>query len=141
MVMLFFVMLFLILTLITIIANKMMPYAFSEKVCSQISRPLLVFDVICIFGMALGYSIFRDNEIIGMLLQVISIFFMTQVIFSFFMIIFVIIIVLKIQTIIILIFGEILPKSSAKVDPEKTALKFSGAVYFLLKYAVVLYYP
>ena len=64
-----------------------MPYAFSEKVCSQISRPLLVFDVICIFGMALGYSIFRDNEIIGMLLQVISIFFMTQVIFSFFMII------------------------------------------------------
>ena len=87
MVMLFFVMLFLILTLITIITNKMMPYAFSEKVCSQISRPLLVFDVICIFGMALGYSIFRDNEIIGMLLQVISIFFMTQVIFSFFMII------------------------------------------------------
>ena len=46
-----------------------------------------------------------------------------------------------ILTIIILIFGEILPKSSAKVDPEKTALKFSGAVYFLLKYAVVLYYP
>ena len=87
MLMYFFVMLFLILTLIVIITNKMMPYAFNEKVCSQISRPLLVFDVICIFGMALGYSIFRDNEIIGMLLQFISIFFMTQVIFSFFMII------------------------------------------------------
>lgn len=46
-----------------------------------------------------------------------------------------------ILTIIILIFGEIMPKSLAKTDPEKTALKFSGVVYFLLKYAVVLYYP
>ncbi len=46
-----------------------------------------------------------------------------------------------ILTIVILIFGEIMPKSLAKTDPEKTALKFSGVVYFLLKYAVVLYYP
>lgn len=46
-----------------------------------------------------------------------------------------------ILTIVILIFGEIMPKSLAKTDPEKAALKFSGVVYFLLKYAVVLYYP
>lgn len=44
-------------------------------------------------------------------------------------------------TIIILIFGEILPKAVAKADPEKMALNFSGVVAFLLKYTVFLYYP
>lgn len=43
-------------------------------------------------------------------------------------------------TIIILIFGEILPKARAKKNPEKTALKFSGIIYFILKY-VPIYYP
>ncbi len=46
-----------------------------------------------------------------------------------------------ILTIIILIFGEILPKAIAKSNPEKTSLRFSGIVYFLLKFAVFLYYP
>ena len=43
-------------------------------------------------------------------------------------------------TVIILIFGEIFPKAKAKANPEKYALKFSGGVYFLLKYSVI-YYP
>lgn len=43
-------------------------------------------------------------------------------------------------TIVILIFGEILPKATAKKNPEKFALKFSGAIYFLLKYSMI-YYP
>lgn len=38
-----------------------------------------------------------------------------------------------IMTIIILIFGEILPKSIAKANPEKYALKFSGILFFLMK--------
>jgi CBS domain containing-hemolysin-like protein len=38
-----------------------------------------------------------------------------------------------IMTIVILIFGEILPKSYAKHNPEKFVLKFSGAVYLFLK--------
>lgn len=38
-----------------------------------------------------------------------------------------------IMTIIILIFGEILPKSIAKNNPEKYALKISGFLYFLMK--------
>lgn len=43
-------------------------------------------------------------------------------------------------TVVILIFGEILPKATAKKNPEKYALKFSGTIYFLLKYALI-YYP
>lgn len=43
-------------------------------------------------------------------------------------------------TIVILIFGEILPKARAKRNPEKTALKYSAGVYFMLKY-LVIYYP
>lgn len=43
-------------------------------------------------------------------------------------------------TIVILIFGEILPKSVAKKNPEKYALKFSGMVYFLLRFCPI-YYP
>lgn len=43
-------------------------------------------------------------------------------------------------TVIILIFGEILPKARAKRNPEKTALKNSAGVYFMLKY-LVIYYP
>jgi len=38
-----------------------------------------------------------------------------------------------VMTIIILIFGEILPKSIAKANPEKYALKFSGILFFLMK--------
>ena len=38
-----------------------------------------------------------------------------------------------VMTIIILIFGEILPKSMAKTNPEKYAMKFSGILYFLMK--------
>lgn len=36
-------------------------------------------------------------------------------------------------TVIVLIFGEILPKTLAKTDPEKIALRISGIVYFLIK--------
>lgn len=43
-------------------------------------------------------------------------------------------------TIVILIFGEILPKARAKRNPEKSALQSSALVYFLLKY-MVIYYP
>ena len=38
-----------------------------------------------------------------------------------------------IMTIIILIFGEILPKSLAKANPEKMALRYSGVLYFIMK--------
>ncbi|MFA5742253.1 MAG: DUF21 domain-containing protein, partial [Candidatus Izemoplasmatales bacterium] len=38
-----------------------------------------------------------------------------------------------IMTIIILTFGEIFPKSIAKNNPEKVALKISGFLYFLIK--------
>ena len=38
-----------------------------------------------------------------------------------------------IMTIIILIFGEILPKSLAKANPDKFALKYSAIMYFLIK--------
>ena len=43
-------------------------------------------------------------------------------------------------TIVILIFGEILPKARAKANPEKYALRHAGAIYFLLKYTFI-YYP
>ena len=38
-----------------------------------------------------------------------------------------------VMTIIILIFGEILPKTMTKVEPQKFALKTSGIMYFLMK--------
>lgn len=38
-----------------------------------------------------------------------------------------------IMTIIVLIFGEILPKSFAKINPEKFTLKISGTMFFLMK--------
>ena len=38
-----------------------------------------------------------------------------------------------IMTIIILIFGEILPKTIIKVDPQKFALRFSGVMYVIIK--------
>lgn len=40
-------------------------------------------------------------------------------------------------TIVILIFGEILPKAKAKRNPEQTAMKYSGILYFLLKYSFI----
>ena len=38
-----------------------------------------------------------------------------------------------IMTVIILTFGEILPKSISKANPDKVALRFSGFLYFLMK--------
>lgn len=38
-----------------------------------------------------------------------------------------------IMTIIILTFGEILPKSISKANPDKFAMRFSGFLYFLMK--------
>ena len=38
-----------------------------------------------------------------------------------------------IMTIIVLIFGEILPKAFGKMDGEKLALRFSGILFFLMK--------
>lgn len=46
-----------------------------------------------------------------------------------------------IMTIVILIFGEILPKSYAKHNPEKFVLKFSGAVYVFLKFIYIISLP
>ena len=37
------------------------------------------------------------------------------------------------MTIIVLIFGEITPKSLAKENPEKIALRFSGILFFIHK--------
>lgn len=36
-------------------------------------------------------------------------------------------------TIVVLVFGEILPKTLAKINPEKIALRISGIVYLLIK--------
>lgn len=38
-----------------------------------------------------------------------------------------------IMTIIVLIFGEILPKAAGKINGEKFALRFSGVLFFLMK--------
>lgn len=46
-----------------------------------------------------------------------------------------------VMTIIILIFGEILPKAYAKHNPEKLALKFSGILYVFMKIIYVLAIP
>ncbi|MBQ8451773.1 MAG: HlyC/CorC family transporter [Clostridia bacterium] len=46
-----------------------------------------------------------------------------------------------IMTILILIFGEILPKSYAKHNPEKYVLKFSGVIFVFMKICSVIAYP
>ena len=46
-----------------------------------------------------------------------------------------------IMTIVILIFGEILPKSYAKHNPEKYVLKFSGVVFLFLKIIYIVSIP
>lgn len=46
-----------------------------------------------------------------------------------------------VMTIIILIFGEIMPKSYAKHHPEKYVLKFSGILYVYLKIIYVIALP
>lgn len=46
-----------------------------------------------------------------------------------------------IMTIIILIFGEILPKGYAKHNPEKFVLKFSGAIYAFMKLIYIVAIP
>ncbi len=46
-----------------------------------------------------------------------------------------------IMTIVILIFGEILPKSIAKSNPEKTALNLAPTLYVVMKVLFVVCYP
>jgi len=46
-----------------------------------------------------------------------------------------------ILTIIVLIFGEILPKGYAKHNPEKYVLRFSGAIYVFMKLIHVIVLP
>lgn len=46
-----------------------------------------------------------------------------------------------VMTIIILIFGEILPKAYAKHNPEKLVLKFSGVLYAFMKFIYVIAIP
>lgn len=46
-----------------------------------------------------------------------------------------------VMTIIILIFGEILPKAYAKHNPEKVALKFSGILYAFMKFIYIVAIP
>lgn len=46
-----------------------------------------------------------------------------------------------IMTIIVLIFGEICPKSLAKASAEKFALKFAGVMFFLVKVLTPITYP
>ena len=46
-----------------------------------------------------------------------------------------------IMTIIILIFGEILPKSYAKHNPEKFVLRFSGAIFAFMKVIYIIAVP
>ena len=46
-----------------------------------------------------------------------------------------------VMTVIILIFGEILPKAYAKHNPEKLALMLSGMVYFFIKAVYILAVP
>ncbi|MBQ2864660.1 MAG: HlyC/CorC family transporter [Clostridia bacterium] len=46
-----------------------------------------------------------------------------------------------IMTIIVLIFGEICPKSLAKANAEKFALKFAGVMFFLVKVLTPITYP
>jgi len=46
-----------------------------------------------------------------------------------------------IMTIVILIFGEILPKAMAKMNPEKTALRLAPVLYVLMKVLYVICVP
>jgi len=46
-----------------------------------------------------------------------------------------------VMTIVILTFGEILPKSAAKMNPEKIALRISGFLYFLIKIMTPITFP
>ncbi len=46
-----------------------------------------------------------------------------------------------IMTIVVLIFGEILPKAVGKLNSEKMALRFSGILFFLMKIMVPITYP
>ena len=46
-----------------------------------------------------------------------------------------------IMTIVILIFGEIFPKSYAKHNPEKFVLRFSGAIFVFLKFIYIVSVP
>lgn len=45
------------------------------------------------------------------------------------------------MTIVILIFGEILPKTFGKTHPEATALRLSGFLYFLIRVFTPIAYP
>lgn len=46
-----------------------------------------------------------------------------------------------VMTIVVLIFGEICPKSLAKANADKIALKFSGAMFFIIKVFTPIIYP
>ena len=46
-----------------------------------------------------------------------------------------------IMTIVVLICGEITPKCTVKINPDKWALRFSGVLYFLMKIMIPLTYP
>ncbi|MBQ3213491.1 MAG: HlyC/CorC family transporter [Clostridia bacterium] len=46
-----------------------------------------------------------------------------------------------IMTIVILIFGEILPKAITKIDPEKTALKLAPTLYVVMKVLYIVCVP
>ena len=46
-----------------------------------------------------------------------------------------------VMTIVILIFGEILPKAYAKHNPEKLALRFSGIMYGFMKFIYIIAMP
>lgn len=46
-----------------------------------------------------------------------------------------------IMTIVVLICGEITPKCTAKINPDKWSMRFSGIMYFLMKVMVPLTYP
>ncbi len=46
-----------------------------------------------------------------------------------------------VMTILILVFGEILPKSTAKMNPEKVCLKISGILYFLIRVMTPITFP
>ena len=46
-----------------------------------------------------------------------------------------------VMTIVILIFGEILPKSYAKSNPEKFVLKFGGGLYVCMKILYIIAWP
>jgi len=46
-----------------------------------------------------------------------------------------------VMTVIILVFGEIMPKTIGKMNPEKITLKISGFMYFLIRFLTPVTFP